>query len=531
MTLRPADYARFSNDELQDERSIPDQQRLCQATADRIAPGAGPLRHFTDAGISGASMVGRPGLQGLLRAVANGELDMVIAESLDRLSRNQADIARIYQLLTYAGVRLVTVEEGEIDEMAIGFKGTMNALFLKALALKTRRGLLGQVERGRMAGGLSYGYRVKSRGEWEIVPEEAAVIVRIFRLYADGVSPITIAKILNGEGVPGPDGSAWSDTTIHGWEERGTGFLNNELYIGVYVWPKQRFVKNPETGKRIARPVPDDQRGRYPRPHLRIVDDDLWEAVKRQQAMKRRTMKVSIGRGRKPPFLFSGLTKCATCGKGFTVHARDELRCFGHRRNSCSNTRMIKRQELEARVLSALQERFLADPEAFAAFCEGFTEELNRLRREHRAKLAAAPRELAAINRRSENIKELLLEGFRDSAWKLELAQIERRRAELEATIAAAEAEPVLPALHPHMATVYRQKVERLAAALAHEDEDQREAARSSLRGFIDRIVIPPGDGKLMVLGDLGRMLATAAGERDGATLAAVVEDGCGGGI
>ena len=52
---------------------------------------------------------------------------------------------------------------------------------------------------------------------------------------------------------------------------------------------------------------------------------------------------------------------------------------------------------------------------------------------------------------------------------------------------------------------------------------------RSSLRRFIERIEIPAGDGKLMVFGDLGRMLATAAGERDGSMLAAVVECGCGG--
>jgi site-specific DNA recombinase len=200
------------------------------------------------------------------------------------------------------------------------------------------------------------------------------------------------------------------------------------------------------------------------------------------------------------------------------------------KRATCSNTRMIKRQELEARALRALQERFLGDREKFAEFCAGFTEELNRLLREHRAKLAAAPRELAGINRRSKEILELLLQGFRDNAWKEELHQIERRRAELEARIAASEGEPVLPALHPHMATVSRQKVEQLAAALGHGDEEQREAARSALRGFVTAIVIPFGDGLLEVRGDLGRMLA-AAGERDGSALAAVAYDGCGGGI
>ncbi len=99
-------------------------------------------------------MIDRPGLHALLQVALAGELDLVVAESLDRLSRNQSDIARIYQLLQHADVRVVTVEEDDIDELKIGFKGTMNALFLKSLALKTRRGLLGQVERGKMAGGL-----------------------------------------------------------------------------------------------------------------------------------------------------------------------------------------------------------------------------------------------------------------------------------------------------------------------------------------------------------------------------------------
>ena len=134
----------------------------------------------------------------------------------------------------------------------------------------------------------------------------------------------------------------------------------------------------------------------------------------------------------------------------------------------------------------------------------------------------------AVVSLHTWEILELLLQGFRDNEWKVALTQIERRT-ELEATNAASEAEPVLSALHSHTVMVYRQKVERLAAALAHDDEGQREAARSSLRRFIERIEIPAGDGKLMVFGNLGRMLATAAGERDGSMLAAVVECGCGG--
>ena len=107
---------------------------------------------------------------------------------------------------------------------------------------------------------------------------------------------------------------------------------------------------------------------------------------------------------------------------------------------------------------------------------------------------------------------ELLLQGFRDEAWKEELRTLEQRRNELQATLANVEADPLLPALHPQWAEVFRRKTEQLAAALEHEDDEQRESARQRLRGLIDKIVIPPGDGLLQVVGNLGEMLTAAGG-------------------
>src|SRR5687767_8639517 len=71
---------------------------------------------------------------------------------------HQADTATLYKLLSYAGVRIVTVSEGEISELRVGLKGTMNALYLKDLAQKTRRGLEGRVREGRSGGGRCFGY-------------------------------------------------------------------------------------------------------------------------------------------------------------------------------------------------------------------------------------------------------------------------------------------------------------------------------------------------------------------------------------
>ena len=115
--------------------------------------------------------------------------------------------------------------------------------------------------------------------------------------------------------------------------------------------------------------------------------------------------------------------------------------------------------------------------------------------------------------------------GFGDvEVFKREVRELEDRRIELTAAVAAAEVDAPLPALHPRMAQVFRQKTEMLAVAL--ERDDEHNTARQALRGFIDHIVIPPGEGLLQVVGDFGEMLKAAAG-RTGA--AAVGYGGCGG--
>ena len=166
------------------------------------------------------------------------------------------------------------------------------ALYLKQLAEKTRRGLRGRVEAGRSGGGNSYGYDVVSGVKTDGTPDvggrrinesEAAVVRRIYKLYADGMSPRRIAKALNGEGIRGPHGAAWGPSTINGNATRGTGILNNELYIGRLVWNRLRYVKDPSTGRRRSKLNPTSAHIVRDVPHLRVVRQELWDAVKARQ--------------------------------------------------------------------------------------------------------------------------------------------------------------------------------------------------------------------------------------------------------
>ena len=154
--LSVALYARYSS-ELQRDASIEDQLRLCRERARR--EGWRIADSYSDRSISGSSLI-RPGIQALMEDAQRRRFDIVLAEALDRISRDQEEIAGVYKRLTFAGVRMVTLSEGDITELHIGLKGTMGALYLKDLADKTKRDLRGRIEDGKSGGGNSYGYRV-----------------------------------------------------------------------------------------------------------------------------------------------------------------------------------------------------------------------------------------------------------------------------------------------------------------------------------------------------------------------------------
>ncbi|PTW34655.1 recombinase family protein [Rhodovulum kholense] len=127
---RAAIYARYSTD-LQSAASIPDQVRLCRRLCEER--GWTVAEVFADEAMSGASQL-RPDFQRMQQAAMRGSFDVIVAEALDRLSRDQEHIAGLHKRMRYLGVKIVTKAEGEISEMHIGLGGTMSALFLRNLA-------------------------------------------------------------------------------------------------------------------------------------------------------------------------------------------------------------------------------------------------------------------------------------------------------------------------------------------------------------------------------------------------------------
>ncbi|WP_265519334.1 recombinase family protein [Nitratireductor luteus] len=522
---RVALYARYSSDN-QRQASIEDQFRICQERAKR--DGWKVIGTYKDAGISGASMILRPGIQALLQDAQAGQFDIVLAEALDRISRDQADIATLYKHLKFAGVPIVTLGEGEITELHVGLKGTMNALFLKDLAAKTHRGLRGRVEDGKSGGGLCYGYKVVKqvdergepiRGDREIDHYEADVVRRIFRDFAAGVGPRTIAKNLNEEGIAGPGGKLWNDTTIRGHVKRGTGIVNNELYIGRLIWNRLRYVKDPSTGKRVSRLNPEAEWLVTDVPHLRIVDDELWQAVRARQgeiaekyanvaeAIREHHKKNRLNGVRRPRSLLSGLIFCGVCGGPYSLRGADRFACSYHiSSGSCSNSRTIAREELERRVLAGLKDRMMV-PEIAAEAMRAYAEETNRLNRERRSNGDAWRTDLEKTDRELEKAVDAILAGVPPLKLKDRIEKLESRKAELTALLADVPND--VPDLLPSAAAVYAKKVKRLTEALNRPGE--RSEAAEALRALIEKIVLRPGTNRgeidATLHGELGTIL------------------------
>lgn len=447
--MRAAIYARYSSD-LQSDTSIEDQHRLCMRLI--ASHGWQEAKTYADRGISGASHL-RPAYQRLLQDARDNRLDVVVAEGLDRLSRDQEHIAAFFKQMRFQGIPIVTVAEGEISELHTGLKGTMSSLFLKDLAQKTHRGLEGRVRKGKSAGGVTYGYDVVSdlladgtitTGERIINAAQADVVRKIFTDYSHGISPRAIAAALNKAGIAGLRGT-WGSSTIYGNDKHGTGILNNELYLGRLVWNRQRFIKDPDTGKRQARMNKPEDWIIEQVPDLRIVSDDLWEAVKARQTAARslaiRDDIKAVGLMKRATHLFTGMLKCGTCGGSFIQVGKQYYGCANTRNEgTCGNRLTIKRKDFETRVLSGLKNQLL-HPDLIAEYVRAYQAEFNKFSGSIRADRQANERELAKLTRQIDQMVNAIAEGMFHPSMKDKMTALESSKAALTAKLREASDE------------------------------------------------------------------------------------------
>lgn len=496
---RGAIYARYSTD-LQNERSVEDQIALCRgyAARERIEV----VATFHDRARSGGTMFERDGLLAFLAAAQSDPkpFDVIVVEALDRLSRDMEDLAGIHKKLSFHGVELAAVHDGVANTVLIGLRGLVGQLYREDGVKKVRRGMAGVVRQGRVAGSLGYGYRTVpgKPGERAIVEDEAAIVRRIFAEYLAGRSPRAIAGDLNRERVPAPRGRLWNASTINGEVGRGLGILHNEAYVGRIVWNRTRKVRNPYTGRRLARVNEAAEREISEAPQLRIVDDASWAAVHESKARNARKRPESQ---RRAVHLLSGLLKCGCCGSGISVKDRDRfgkvrLRCTAvGESGSCDNRRVYYMRAIERLAVDGLREK-LRDPRLIEEYVRAYNAERRRLASAALCDRSRTEARLTAARREYDRLFNGYVKGFVSEAEaevQLPIARADRDR--LEAELASIEDEPNVVTLHPGLIADYLRKVDELAATLAGFAADGAAPAAAlvaRLRALVASVVVMP---------------------------------------
>jgi site-specific DNA recombinase len=380
LNMRCAIYSRYSSDN-QREASIHDQVRKCREYALSKQWVVLEEHIYADEAISGSG-IDRPALTRLLQVSRSHArpFDAILVDDTSRLSRNLSDALRMTDELAFIGVRVIAVSQGidSADEQApvmFTVHGLIDQFYIRELAKKTHRGLEGLALKGLHTGGRVFGYETVDAGEGrkrlQIYEPEAIIVRRIFQLRAKGMPLKKIARVLNEERIPSP--RPGTRKKYNSWCYTGIReMLRRELYVGRIVWNKRKYVKNPGTNKRVSRPRPHSEWRFAECRKLRIVSEQLWNAVqeKNQHTMalySEGAKKGLASRSQTSAYLLSGILKCSLCGANMVIISGRGGRwarygCTQHwNRGNCKNDLTLSREVAEQTLLNELQE-FLDRP-------------------------------------------------------------------------------------------------------------------------------------------------------------------------
>jgi site-specific DNA recombinase len=486
--MRASIYARYSTDR-QSLTSIDDQVRVCSARAAR--EGWEVVACHSDSATSGSIEVGaRPGGNALLRDAMAGRFDVLLLEGLDRLSRDQVEQERIVRRLEHRGIRIVGIADGYDSahsgrKIMRGVRGLINELYLDDLRHKTQRGMHGPVDRGYMAGGKCYGYdivRADDGSRYQVNEEQARWVRWIFQEIAAGRTLRTVVYELNARGVPSPRGGTWAVSAIYGSPIKGTGILNNELYVGRYIWNRSQWIKDPDTAKRQRVERPRNEWRVVEVPELRIVASEIWRRVR---------LRIDGGRGadgrkeqhRPAGTLLGGLMFCPHCRGPLVAVNNVQYGCNVRRDRGpavCQGF-YIRRDVAEKRILSVVRNELLS-PAAAAVFEQEFRAAVEQAVSEQAGDAASLRARAKLLEQEIGRLIDAIASVGASDALAARLRASEREYRELkDQLLEQAEAVAV-----PDVRSIFQQLLLRLNEALA-KDAPQ---ARTALLDILQRVDI-----------------------------------------
>ena len=266
------------------------------------------VKVYTDEGISATNTRKRDGFNSMVADALAGKIDLIITKSISRFARNTVDTLTTVRKLKEKGIEVFFEKE---NIRTLDGKGELLITIMSSLAQEESRSISENVtwgQRKRFADGkvaLPYGrflgYKKGADDLPEIVPEEAAVVRLIYRLFLYGKTPSAIAGYLTDEGIPTPAGKKkWGSKTVE-------SILTNEKYKGDALLQK-RFTVDFLTKKQKM------NEGEVPQyyvanSHPAIIEPEVFDLVQYEIGRRKKD-----GKWTSCTYPFSGKIICGGCG-------------------------------------------------------------------------------------------------------------------------------------------------------------------------------------------------------------------------
>src|SRR5262252_7601125 len=376
-------YARVSSEQQREENTIASQTASLIEFARSHELEVPKEWVFEDEGYSGATLE-RPGLERVRDLAAEGQIQVVLAYSPDRLSRKYAYQILLIEEFARHGVETLFVKspqgDSAEDQLLVQFQGMIAEYERAQILERSRRGKRHRAQAGEVSvmSGAPYGYRYirktdEALAAYLVDEAEASVVRRVYEMYTvEGLSIAEITRRLNREGIPPRRASRWERSVV--W-----GILRNPAYRGVACFGKTRLSARaqmrPQRRRGVTTPShtaghqrPREEWIEIPVPAL-VSEETFARAQELLQQNQIRSRRRTIA-----PSVVQGLVGCAKCGYALSrtstqtsarkIHyykciGSDSWRKLGG--PVCDNKRFI-RQELLDQIVWDEVVRLLQDP-------------------------------------------------------------------------------------------------------------------------------------------------------------------------
>ena len=460
--IRVASYSRYSTN-LQDERSLDQQQNRCRGKAAQLGMAISSELEFSDAASSGTKH-DRIGVNALIHAAESGLIDVIIVDSLSRLSREVCfTMNTLKNIITVHGVRFISVTEGidsalgnwEVISMILGYG---HEEFIKNLRLNVIRGQSDAHLNGYSTGTFPFGYKTVELAGTEfgrlrklrrkIMPhEDHTQWVRIvFDWFVKDKMPIQqIAKELTRLEAPKDHRS-----TVSHWNHQSVShMLSNGYYIGICAYGKKTNVRNPLTGKvrQKLRPVDEASKWITVREDLRIIDQETFDQA--QEMLEENRKRYAKNRGKSgrfkgatndiqnPRHHLQGLFVCSKCNSPFITHGAHYMQCKGNINGLCDVKTCLPRELAKKIIIENLQRLLEKNQPLVECLFETLKKSIEARKTNQPNELESLTKNLkevtSKINRLLdlfENLKEADPEGQKDLLDKIKARTQEKRNLE-----------------------------------------------------------------------------------------------------